>query len=226
MDETGDQFECQSITNGLKSLGINQSSTEMINELIEDMKDKTCESLVSNDSNTDDAIDFRPNSDPLRRVDDSEAEDIDESVDITSNGQTVETIDETTDDTKDETIDETKDDTNDETIKDESNEKKKESIKVTIVSTESIEEQTPVLPLVGRPNRPLKPRTEKWGESVGIVDERGRVKRVIALKELHNYLILASSGHKTDSKIYCSLINERYPRFFDSTIDCKISLNS
>ncbi|CAG2181559.1 unnamed protein product, partial [Oppiella nova] len=59
--------------------------------------------------------------------------------------------------------------------------------------------------------------TEKWGESVGIVDEKGCLRRVLAIEELRNYLPLECTNATTDSTIYCSLINDRFPRFFDST---------
>ena len=64
--------------------------------------------------------------------------------------------------------------------------------------------------------RPQRPRTEKWGESVGITNEDGSTKRVIRPNELFNYLVL-ETAKRTDSKLYCALINDRFPRFLDST---------
>jgi hypothetical protein len=62
---------------------------------------------------------------------------------------------------------------------------------------------------------------EKWGESVGVFHQNGCQKRVLELNEIKNYVKLKLNSVKSDFNYYCSLINDRYPRFYDSTLECK-----
>ena len=197
MDETGDQF-ANNITEDLKSLDINSNASNIL-DVIEEIKDK-CEALVNDRHNLDESSDILPEGLLSKRDNDSEA-DIEEEDNNVFNGDK--------DERKEQWINES-----DEPIDD--------RIKVSVVTSEGNDEKASTTELTLHPqrNRHLKPRTEKWGESVGIVDENGRNRRVISLTELSNYMILEVWGQKTDSKIYCSLINSRYPRFLDSTIDC------
>ena len=211
MDETGDQC-MSSVMTRLNSLELNENSmneNKILIEIIDEMKDK-CERIVNNKEDNQSMDQFSEDH-HLREVD-SDAE-IDETIDYRNDGHIYQINDR---------------------LEDKSNEN--EIIKVKIVSTEPIDptvhqisEQRTGLdskegPVVSSTHfnqlKDLKVRTEKWGESGGIFDSNGCVKRVVDLSEVHNYLQLKTSM-KIDSEIYCSLINERFPRFFDSTIDCK-----
>jgi hypothetical protein len=80
-------------------------------------------------------------------------------------------------------------------------------------------------------NREIRSKTavksfEKWGESVGVYHQNGCQKRVLELNEIQNYVKLKLNSVKSDFNYYCSLINDRYPRFYDSTVECKQYLSS
>jgi hypothetical protein len=52
-----------------------------------------------------------------------------------------------------------------------------------------------------------------WGESVGITDQNGKVKRVVSLSEMKNYLQLRLRVESV-FKFYFALIDSRYPQIF------------
>ncbi|XP_054163958.1 uncharacterized protein LOC128961723 [Oppia nitens] len=70
-------------------------------------------------------------------------------------------------------------------------------------------------------NKDVNRLLEKWGESVGIFDRiTGSQKRLVQLKDLHNYFeVKLSSLNSSDCLLLCSLINDRYPRFYTSTVN-------
>jgi hypothetical protein len=179
-------------------------TSRVVVELMDELKER-CEVLVSGGAGSDDYVDAKDVvtdveecADQLRRrrVDDSEA-DIDEPLD----GGVDALIDRTVNGLKDIDDSTATDDTIDGPLVD-----KKRSNGWHRKSAQR----------KGSAKRPkdIGGSTEKWGESVGIVDEKGCLRRVLAIEELRNYLPLECTNATTDSTIYCSLINDRFPNVY------------